>query len=177
MKAIIAIDEKYYGDYAPSLESMHGQRAFYNEQCEKFLADKGVSYAHYLEDKDYEDYRELDKAGNIDFDYYAPAKTLYKYVHFLKRNAKDYGFTKVTINYSALTKCFGDDEIGTIDTERYYSSTAMLSFTITWEQFRKWVAEADRFEKAKIENGHVTHNAVHEIRVHSSSDWLNIYIN
>jgi len=89
---------------------------------------------------------------------------------------KDGGFEKLKICYSTMTKCFNDNLDGTVRDSSFVSG-ASVSFNFTWKQFKEWVEDADRYEQAKVEYGHVNKVARHSIRVHATHNWLTIWVN
>lgn len=177
-KMIISV-EKSYELRGPSLAVLRAYVLFYEKQAEHFLEDKGVEYSHLLNEKDYEDYQTIRTEGQCSFDFYAPAAELYRYVHNMKRNGKDHGFTKTDVCAGTYTECYGDnaaEDDENFDKKKYFTSTARVNINVTWNAFREWCAEATSFEEAKIKHGHAKKNVAHRVHVYASGNSINVYL-
>ena len=171
--------EKSYELRGPTLEVLAAYVLFHEKQANEYLEDKGVKYSHLLDEKDYAGYQELSSKASCSFDFYAPAAEIYKYVHNMKRNAKDYGFSKTSISTSAYSECYGDNAaVGDdkFDKEKYFSSTASVQMNVTWNAFREWVKSATSYEEAKIEHGHAKKNVAHRVHVYVSDNGISVYL-
>lgn len=176
MRIVTAIEETYTDNFVPSIQSISQYQAFWYDQSEKYLEENGVECFTDLDEESQDIYLEKNRKASVSFEYFATAKQISKYVSQLKRDMKDGGFEKLKICYSTMTKCSNDNEDGSVSDSTFVSG-ANLSFNLTWKQFKQWVKDADEYEKAKVEYGHVNKVARHSIRVHASHNWLTIWVN
>ena len=167
MKLITEI-EKTYNDIAPYAFKIAENQAFYNYQANKILSELGVQKGCDLEDEERARYYDLKSKANVFFNFYASALRISIYVKQLKRDMKDHGFTKISVNHLATTKCYPVNEDGSVSLDSF-DTGANVSFKMTWKQFDQWIDDARKYEKSKGKS-------VHSISVQAVDDALYIYI-
>ena len=175
MKIVTKIEGTYTDNFVPSALSIAEYKSFCKYQAEKYLKETGVESFTDLDKKSQDIYFEKNRDHAVSFKYFATAKQISKYVSQLKRDMKDNGFHKLEICYSAMTECSNDNEDGSVSDSTFISG-ASVSFKFTWKQFKQWAKDADAYEQAKVEYGHVNKVARHSIRVHAAHGAIWIWV-